>query len=42
MEFPEVTFLNYDREAEGGQETNINYVGVTRAQKILNLQHKAW
>lgn len=37
LEFPTVTFLDYDEEADGGQERNINYVGVTRAQQTLNL-----
>ena len=37
LEWPTVTFLEYDRNAEGGQESNINYVGVTRAQQTLNL-----
>jgi superfamily I DNA/RNA helicase len=37
LEWPRVTFLNYDSAAEGGQESNINYVGVTRAQETLVL-----
>jgi DNA helicase-2/ATP-dependent DNA helicase PcrA len=41
LEWPRVTFLNYDSAVEGGQESNINYVGVTRAQETLILTEPA-
>lgn len=37
MEWREVTFLSYDPDRDGGQERNINYVGVTRTMDTLNL-----
>jgi DNA helicase-2/ATP-dependent DNA helicase PcrA len=37
LEWPQVTFLGYNRERDEGQEANINYVGVTRAQETLLL-----
>lgn len=37
LEWPQVTFLGYDRHRDDGQERNINYVGVTRAQETLRL-----
>lgn len=37
LEWDTVTFLNYDEDADGGQERNANYVGVTRAQSTLHL-----
>ena len=37
LEWQNVTFLGYDSEVDGGQERNINYVGVTRAQNTLNI-----
>jgi DNA helicase II / ATP-dependent DNA helicase PcrA len=42
LEFPTVTFLGFSEELEGGQEDNISYVGVTRAQNTLYLQKKDW
>lgn len=41
LEWKEVTFINYQDEVDGGQERNINYVGVTRAQHTLNIHRKA-
>lgn len=41
LEWPAVTFLNYSRLTDGGQEPNINYVGVTRAQQSLTLVEAA-
>jgi DNA helicase II / ATP-dependent DNA helicase PcrA len=35
LEWNQVTFLGYNKHVEGGQESNINYVGVTRAQETL-------
>lgn len=35
LEWSAVTFLEYNPRAEGEQEPNINYVGVTRAQQSL-------
>ena len=37
MEWSTTTFLGYDPHIEGGQERNINYVGVTRAMSELRL-----
>lgn len=37
LEWPRVTFLEYARDIDGGQERNINYVGVTRSQRTLIL-----
>lgn len=37
MEWKEVSFLDYNPEREDGQEKNLLYVGVTRAQETLNL-----
>lgn len=42
LEWNDVTLLRYDLSADGGQEANINYVGVTRAQQTLRLQRKDW
>lgn len=40
LEWRDVTFLNYDPDADGGQERNVNYVGVTRSQGTLRLHQK--
>ena len=38
LEWPHVQFIGYEQSADGGQERNINYVGVTRAQESLVLR----
>jgi superfamily I DNA/RNA helicase len=38
LEWPLVTYLHYDEEIQGLQESNIKYVGITRSKDRLILQ----
>jgi superfamily I DNA/RNA helicase len=40
LEWANVAYLDYDKIWDGAQESNIKYVGVTRAQDTLTLQMK--
>ena len=40
LEWANVAYLDYDKVWDGAQESNIKYVGVTRAQDTLTLQMK--